>query len=70
MALYAPEKAPVTVAVVSARRRSGTYRENSVNVTTGSATNTTGWFAQGTDCATAEIVSAGTAGQETPVKFG
>lgn len=55
---------------VSAHHRSGTFQGNSASVTTGIATNMTGWFAQGTACATAEIVTAGMAGPEMPVKSG
>lgn len=58
------------MAAVSAHHRSGTFQGNSASATTGSATNMTGWFAQGTACATVEIVTAGMAGQETPVKSG
>lgn len=70
MASCALEKALVTVVAVSAHHRSGTFQGNSASATTGSATNMTAWFAQGTACATAEIVTAGTAGRETPVKSG
>lgn len=70
MALCVTGKAPVTVANASAPLRTGGCRENTASATTGTVTNMTALSAQGTDCATVAVVSAGTAGRGTPVRSG
>lgn len=64
------EKVLVTVANAFVLFRKGGCLESTVSAMTESVTNTMDLSAQGTDYATAAAVSAGTAGQGTPVKSG
>lgn len=70
MELYAVGKVRVTVANAFVLLRNGGCLESTASAMTESVTNMTGLSAQGMDCATVAAVSAGTAGQGTPVRSG
>lgn len=70
MVFCALRKVPATVESASVHHRTGMFQGNSVNVMTGTATNTMALFAQATGYVTVETVNAGKDGMEMPVRYG